>query len=136
MIISINGVNAIDISDNTTIGDQSTTIYVDCSYSGDNESGTQSNPYKLVSSAVGNATGGETIFIADGNYTESARITLAANKPLSFVGESCDGVILTTSGTGGLFLLTGSGSRLSFVNLTLKDIHTTGSNAALKVGGE
>ena len=135
MIICVNGVNAIDISDNTTIGNQGTTIYVDSSYSGDNESGTQSNPYKLVSSAVGAAVGGETIFIADGNYTESAKITLAANKPLSFVGESRDGVVLTAGGTGGLFSLMESGSSLSFVNLTFKDIHTTSSNVALKVGG-
>ena len=110
-------------------------IYVNSSYTGDVELGTKSNPYKLVSSAVGAAVGGETIFIADGNYTESAKITLAANKPLSFVGESRDGVVLTAGGTSGLFSLMESGSSLSFVNLTFKDIHTTSSNVALKVGG-
>ena len=94
MIICINGVNAMDISDNSTIGDSSTTIYVNGSYAGDIESGTQDNPYKQVSSAVGAATGGETIFIADGSYGESDKIILGAGKPLSFVGESLDGVVL------------------------------------------
>ena len=48
----------MDISDNSTIGDSSTTIYVNGSYAGDIESCTQSNPYKQVSSAVGAATDG------------------------------------------------------------------------------
>ena len=92
----------MDISDNSTIGDSSTTIYVNGSYAGDIESCTQSNPYKQVSSAVGAATGGETIFIADGSYGESDKIILGAGKPLSFAGESLDGVVLTAGETADL----------------------------------
>lgn len=57
MVICMNGVNAIDISDNSTVGNSGTTIYVNSSYTGSVESGTQSAPYKLVSSAVANDEG-------------------------------------------------------------------------------
>ena len=108
----------MNISDNSTIGDSSTTIYVNGSYAGDIESCTQSNPYKQVSSAVGAATGEETIFIADGSYGESDKITLGAGKPLSFVGESLDGVVLTAGETGDLTKNTVSSSDAE-INLNL-----------------
>ncbi|WP_298519097.1 hypothetical protein, partial [uncultured Methanobrevibacter sp.] len=52
---------ASDSTDNK-LSDSGTTIYVDGSYSGE-EQGTETNPYKTISGAVGAATGGETIFI-------------------------------------------------------------------------
>jgi predicted outer membrane repeat protein len=64
MIICINGVNATDISNNSTIENQSPTIHIDSSYAVDIGFDTQSNPYDLVSSAVGDADGGETLYVS------------------------------------------------------------------------
>ena len=82
-------------------------IVVDCNGGGD---------YTTIYDAVGAATGGETIFIKNGEYSESITITL--KKSLSIVGESQDGVRIT--GAKSLFSATETTElTLSFTNLTI-----------------
>ena len=63
------------------------TIYVDSSSTSDDEQGTESSPYKTISSAVNSdkVTGGETIFIKNGNYSESSVVKLLPNLYLLLV---------------------------------------------------
>ena len=106
------------------------TIYVDSSSTSDDEQGTESSPYKTISSAVNSdkVTGGETIFIKNGNYSESNTITFT--KSLSLVGESQDGVKITGAAKS-LFSAVEPSMALSFKNLTILNAGT-GSNAAMK----
>ena len=146
MLLCISAASASDATDDTLASDDASvelgasgdTIYVDSSSTTDDEQGTESNPYKTISAAVNskNVTGGETIFIKNGNYSESAKISPA--KSMSFVGESQDGVIITSSSsTAGIFEMYNSGISLSFANLTFKDVKAgTASNLPLKIGGD
>ena len=63
--------------------------------------------YSSISDAVSAASGGETIFIKNGEYTETSKIDIGT-KQLTFTGESQDGVIIK-SGDNDLFYTTGSG---------------------------
>ena len=147
MIFSVSAISAADTAlDNNlassdagdVISASGDTIYVDSSSTSDDEQGTESSPYKTISAAVNSdkVTGGETIFIKNGNYSESAKIS--PTKSMSFVGESQDGVKITSSSsTAGIFEMYESGIALSFTNLTFKDVKAgTGSNLPLKIGGD
>ena len=91
--------------------------------------------YNSISAAVAGATGGETIFIKNGEYTETAKIDIGT-KQLSFIGESSDGVIIK-SGDNDLFYTTSSGySSLVFNNLVFKDISMTGAKTPFYIGGD
>ena len=91
--------------------------------------------YDSISSAVAGATGGETIFIKNGEYTETAKIDIGT-KQLSFIGESQGGVIIK-SGDNDLFYTTSSGySSLAFNNLVFKDISMTGARTPIFIGGD
>ncbi len=88
-----------------------------------------------ISAAINSASSGDTIFIKNGEYSESAKITLT--KSLNFVGESQDGVFITLSATNTLFEMIGSGVVLSFNQLTFNNINSgTGSNVPIKIGGD
>ncbi|WP_296875203.1 right-handed parallel beta-helix repeat-containing protein [uncultured Methanobrevibacter sp.] len=101
------------------------TITVDAGGSGD---------YQTISAAVGAATGGETIFIKNGEYTETSKIDIGTKK-LTFTGESPDGVIIK-SGDNDLFYTTGSGScTLVFNNLVFKEIVMTKAKTPIFIGG-
>ena len=122
-----------DIGDEIAIGDASNdnlsasgdTYVVDANGGGD---------YTTISSAVSAATGGETIFIKNGEYTETSKIDIGT-KQLTFTGESRDGVIIK-SGDNDLFYTTGSGySSLVISGVTFKDISMTGSRTPIFVGG-
>ena len=122
-----------DIGDEIAIGDASNdnlsasgdTYVVDANGGGD---------YQTISSAVSAATGGETIFIKNGEYTETSKIDIGT-KQLTFTGESRDGVIIK-SGDNDLFYTTGSGySSLVISGVTFKDISMTGSRTPIFVGG-
>ena len=115
----------ISISDSEDeLGGPGDTITVDCNGNGD---------YMTISEAVGAATGGETIFIKNGEYTE-ARIA-DVDKKLSFVGESQDGVIIKSSVANGFFYTSKSDYELfSFSKLTFKDINA-GNIGTIFIGG-
>ena len=90
--------------------------------------------YDSISAAVAGATGGETIFIKNGEYTETAKIDIGT-KQLSFIGESQGGVIIKSEDND-LFYTTGSGSSsLVINNLVFKDISMTGARTPIFIGG-
>ena len=76
--------------------------------------------YTSISAAVSAATGGETIFIKNGDYTESATITL--DKSLTIEGESQDGVKITGPSDDILFNIQ------TAVTLTRMTIKNTGGD--------
>ena len=106
-------------------------IYV--SETGDDYNDGQSEVTALatISCAVSAATGGETIYILDGEYSESSTITLT--KSLSFEGQSQDGVKITGPANS-LFSTTETGLTLSFTNLTILNAGGS-SNPAFKFLG-
>lgn len=90
--------------------------------------------YTSISAAVSAATGGETISIKNGEYTETSKIDIGS-KQLSFIGESQDGVIIH-SGNNDLFYTQDNGySSISIRYLTFKDISMTGGNFPIFIGG-
>lgn len=94
-----------------------------------------SGNYRTISEAVSAASGGETIFIKNGEYMETAKIDIGT-KQLTFAGESPDGVIIK-SGNNDLFYTTESRySSLVFNNLVFKDISMTGARTPIFIGGD
>ena len=130
MLFSVSAISAADtVLDNNlassdaedVVSASGDTIYVDSSSTSDDEQGTESSPYKTISAAVNSdkVTGGETIFIKNGTYSES---TITFTKNLNLVGESKDGVaIKSTSTSAELFVGTNDGLTLSFNNLIIED---------------
>ena len=107
----------------------SNTIFVNSSYDGDEELGTQSNPFKTISSAynyfINDTNSKSNIFLADGTYIVSKRMTI--NKDLNLIGESTLNTIINgeeNSDENGIFLITPPLSYyaisplVNFVNLT------------------
>ena len=74
----------------------SNTIFVNSSYDGDEELGTQSNPFKTISSAynyfINDTNSKSNIFLADGTYTISGRMTISKN--LNLIGQSALNTII------------------------------------------
>ena len=114
----------------------SNTIFVNSSYTGDEELGTQLNPFKTITSAYNcfiNDTNSKTnIFLADGTYTTTGRMTI--NKNLNLIGQSTLNTIINGEGNrynNGIFFITPQMGYLAivspwvnFVNLTF-----TGGNS-------
>ena len=107
----------------------SNTIFVNSSYDGDEELGTQSNPFKTISSAynyfINDTNSKSNIFLADGTYTVSKRMTI--NKNLNLIGESTLNTIINGEGNSnenGIFFISPPLSYyaisplVNFVNLT------------------
>jgi len=123
---SDDGVIALDDGSDDALSASGDTFVVDANGGGD---------YTSISSAVSAATGGETIFIKNGEYTETSKIDIGA-KQLTFTGESQDGVIIK-SGDNDLFYTTTSGySSLVISGLTFKDISMTGARTPIFIGGD
>ena len=108
---------------------ESNTIYVNSSYDGDEELGTQSNPFKTINSAynyfINDTNYKSNIFLADGTYTVSKRMTI--NKNLNLIGQSTLNTIINGEGNGyenGIFYISPPLSYyavsplVNFVNLT------------------
>ena len=138
ILCSVNACSA-ENSFNETLGDGNAIIADESndllSASGDTYivDGNGGGDYATISEAVSASTGGETIYIKNGEYTESAKISIT--KSLSFVGESKDGVIIKSTATNGVFETTENGVALSFANLKFKDI-SAGSIGTLNIGGD
>ena len=107
----------------------SNTIFVNSSYDGDDELGTQSNPFKTISSAynyfINDTNSKSNIFLADGTYTISGRMTITKN--LNLIGQSALNTIIDGDGNGygnGIFFITppiayyAVSPLVNFVNLT------------------
>ena len=107
----------------------SNTIFVNSSYDGDEELGTQSNPFKTISSAynyfINDTNSKSNIFLADGTYTISGRMTITKN--LNLIGQSTLNTIIDGEGNGyanGIFFITpplayyAVSPLVNFVNLT------------------
>ena len=75
----------------------SNTIFVNASYAGDEELGTQSCPFKTITSAyscfINESNSKTNIFLADGTYTSTARMTI--NKNLNIIGQSTLNTIIS-----------------------------------------
>lgn len=85
--------------------------------------------YTTISSAVSAATGGETIFIKNGEYSEANTITFS--KSVNVIGESQDGVKITGAAKTLFGATTDEAITLSFANLTILNAGS-GSNPALR----
>lgn len=92
--------------------------------------------YTTIASAVSAASSGDTIFIKNGEYSIDTKISPTVS--LSFIGESQDGVKIT-SNTGGINLFESytNGISLTFKNLYFNNIDFgTKAATALRIGGD
>ena len=67
-------------------------VYVDAGSSANTPDGSKDNPYKTIQAAVDAAADNSTIWIANGTYKEA--IQTPAEKTLTLVGQSQDGVVI------------------------------------------
>ena len=109
-------------------------IYVDNSSGDDENDGSELTPLKTIFRAVGAATGGETIYIKNGEYYEDP---IPLQNQLTITGESQDGVIIHSRGNSNLFKNNSLGySSIVISNLTIKDISLTGNYIPIQIGGD
>ena len=105
------------------------TIFVNSSYAGDEELGTQSNPFKTITSAynyfINDSNYKTNIFLADGTYAITGRMTI--NKNLNLIGQSTANTIINGEGNrydNGIFYISpplayyAISPLVNFVNLT------------------
>ena len=87
--------------------------------------------YTSISAAVSAATGGETIFVKNGQYTEAQPVSIG--KSLSIVGESRENVIIS-GGSNGVFTnpIEDLTLDITLKDLTIKDVACTGSFAPVR----
>ena len=108
---------------------ESNTIYVNSSYEGNEELGTQLNPFKTINNAynyfISNENSKSNIFLADGTYTVSRLMTITKN--LNLIGESTLNTIIdgsTNNYNNGIFFICpplayyAVSPLVNFVNLT------------------
>ena len=109
-------------------------IYVSTTGDDSKDGSSEENAVATISKAVELAGDGDTINIANGEYTTPA-IDLPASKSLSFIGAEKDGV--TLKGTGNYVIgMIESGSSLTFKNLIFTGVDSTaGTSTGLRVGG-
>ncbi|WP_405315649.1 right-handed parallel beta-helix repeat-containing protein, partial [Methanobrevibacter sp.] len=84
-----------------------------------------------ISAAVSSAGSGDTIYIKNGEYTDSLTFT----KSVNLVGESKDGVSIKTGSSSALLAtVSGDNPLLSFENITFKDSARTSSGVISFMG--
>ena len=129
-----NNLNNEKNQDNILTNPSNNVIYVNNSYTGDTEDGSENNPYRSISDAVNKSSNGGTIYIANGNYNINSKISIPENRNLSIIGQSKDNVLITSSAINPIFELIEENSTLYFFNLTFSNI-SSGNYAVLKIGG-
>lgn len=123
LYLSSNGVRLADLNSSfaqfkTSLND-SNTIYVNSSYTGSDEFGTQSNPYKTVLAGINAATTDlNNVYIANGVYNINTTITVL--KSINIIGESLN-VILNASNENNILSVKGSSVEISIFNLTFRN---------------
>jgi len=100
-------------------GAQAADIYVDDDNMAGPWLGTMANPYQNITSAVGNATGGDTIHVWEGDYNEN----VVVNKTLSLIGNGTGNTTIIGTGTGDVVYV-----NASWVNVTGFTVNNSGSN--------
>lgn len=103
----------INISDETT-------IFVNASYEGENETGTQLNPFKALESAYDFYMGQDektNIYLASGIYNLSSLLSLY--KSINIIGENTVDVIIDGLNNSALFDISNSNTLVNIINLTL-----------------
>ena len=101
------------------------TFYVNSSYSGSDEFGTVSKPFKDLNSAFSSLTFNRSvvnIYISKGTYNVSKTIDL--NKNLNIVGESPDNTIICGMNSTQLFFVNKNSLAVNFFNLTFDSGNT------------
>ena len=118
----------------------SNTIFVNSSYTGDEELGTQLNPFKTITSAYNcfiNDTNSKTnIFLADGTYTTTGRMTI--NKNLNLIGQSTLNTIINGEGNrynNGIFFITPQMGYLAIVSPWVNFVNLTFTGGKSYYGG-
>lgn len=107
-------------------------IWYDSAHTG-TESGTVDEPYNTLDEAMTAASADGVIAIKDGTHSEDAQVTLP--KSLTFVGESTNGAILSTSGTGKGAAFTATTQTYSITLETLTVTHNGNAHLGLIYGG-
>ena len=96
------------------------TIFVNGSYTGEEEDGTQLKPFKSLSEGLNKLAGSynkTNIFIAEGSYNISSRFNIY--KSMNIIGENPQNTIIDGLNQSGIFYISGSNIALNIINLTL-----------------
>ena len=97
------------------------TFYVNSSYTGENSTGTQANPFKSLDSAVSalaNNRSVSAIYLANGIYDISSEIPIS--KTFYIVGESAENTVINANHRSNIFSISLSGSNsLNIFNISL-----------------
>lgn len=113
------------------------TIFVNASYDGDEEDGSQSKPYRSLRDAFNAFKDGSNrnnIFLAEGTYSISGSLTII--KSLNIIGENPLNTIISGSNNSVLFNIPNAYTIVNIINLTLSNglntqggaIHTINSS--------
>ena len=97
------------------------TIFVNCSYTGEDQDGTQSKPYRFLMDGFSQffrySNTRTNIFIAEGSYNVSSSVHIS--KSVNIIGENPQNTIIDGLNKTLIFSFSGSNALVNIINLTL-----------------
>ena len=130
IIATITCVSAIDDS-NTNIT-SSDTSEAHISPTGDDGSGdgSEKNPYNSIGYAINHTSNDCTIYLNEGNYAGENNRNISLDKSVTLIGKSKETTIIDCESAGRLFTMN-SNSKLTLINLSLKNGNLTGNGGLI-----
>ena len=113
---------ALSVSNDDETLSESQNWYVNSSYTGDEQSGTQEKPFSSLINALEFVQDGDTINIAGGLYTGGENIGLEINNKLNIVNWGDEEVIFDAQGYPGIFYI--HASEITLTGITFKNSHS------------
>ena len=109
-------------------------IYVTSDASDEMGNGSSQNPFKSLECAINNSENDSTIYLNDGNYVGDKNRNLKIDKSITIIGKSQQNTIINGESSGILFNVT-SKSRLTLINVTLINGHSTENGGSIYCDG-
>lgn len=102
----------------------------------DSGDGSQENPYNSLKNAISHAANDSSIYLSEGRYAGENNRNITLDKSVTLIGKSKENTIIDCEFSSGLFTMN-SESKLTLINLTLKNGNSTGNGGLIyNEGGE
>ena len=128
--------NCISAADDINASTDSVKAYV--SPAGDDSlgDGSTNNPYKSIGYVIDHTSNDSEIYLDEGTYTGEGNRNITLDKSVTLIGKSKESTVIDCEHSSRLFTIN-STSKLTLINLTLKNGNVTGNGGLINnEGGE
>ena len=130
IITTINCVSAIDNMNANITSSESPEVYISPNGNDDLGDGSQKNPYSSLRHAIDYTSNESTIYLNEGKYVGEDNRNISLDKSVTLIGKSKENTIIDCESSGRLFTMS-SNSKLTLINLTLKNGNSTNSGGLI-----